>query len=104
MSNHFKRRRLILDGLLLLAVVLAIFSFYGSLQASAEPELQSLETLNSSNQDFGQPIADTPVLTETESTSNSVILANETIAAVIAAENAAIFLPHYLTNLPMITR
>lgn len=104
MSSRFKRRRLILDALLLLAVVLAIFSYHEPWQANAEPEFQRQEVLGNNNQNFGQPIGDTPILSGTEEVSNAVILANETIAAVIAAENSALTPPQYWTSLPVMRR
>lgn len=102
MISHVKRIRLILDGLLVLMVFLAIISYHGPIQVNAEQQSQTVS--GSSVQDFGQPIADTSVLTGTEITSSVVILDNETIAAVIAAENVALTPPQYLTTLPIATR
>lgn len=104
MGSHIKRRRLILDGLLVLAVIAALFSYHEPWHVNAEQQLQNTAATESSNLDDGQPIAETTTFTGTEVTNNAVILANETIAAVIAAENAALTPPQYMTGLPVVTR
>jgi hypothetical protein len=104
MSIPFRRRRLILDSLLVLTVTLAIITYHQPRQVNAEQQSHMQTVFNSNGQIIGQPIADTLVLTGTETISNTVILANETIAAVIAVENAALTPPQYLTSLPVMTR
>jgi len=104
MGSHINRRRLILDGLLVLVVIAAFFSYHEPWHVNAEQQMQSIAVTESSNLDYGQPIAETTTITGTEVTSNAVILANETIAAVIAAENAALTPPQFMTGLPVIAR
>jgi hypothetical protein len=104
MGNHFRRIRLILDALLVLAVVLAIFTYRQSGQANAGLQSQPKAALSDNTWDTqAQSISSMPI-SGTEVIGNSIILDNETVAAVIAAENAALTPPQYLTSLPVITR
>jgi hypothetical protein len=104
MVSHINQRRLILDGLLVLAVVAALFSYHEPWHVNAEQQVQSTAVTENSNQDFGQPIAETTTISGTEAAGDAVILDNETIAAVIAAENAALTPPQFMTGLPVIAR
>jgi hypothetical protein len=103
MGNHYHRFRLILDCVLVLAVILAIFTYRQPRQANAEPLAQPQELSASSTQEIQQQTVGTATLTETEQSDSSIILANETIAAVIAAENAVLTPPLYMADLPVIT-
>lgn len=104
MIAQFRRIRSILDGLLVLAILLAVLLYQHPKLVSAEQQSPIQDLSASSTQVLDQQIADTPTLTETEATSGSTVLANETIAAFIAAENSALTPLHYLTSLPILER
>jgi hypothetical protein len=101
---HFRWIRLILDGILLLSVILAVIAYRQPSQASVEPQTQpqTVQVVSASglSQENTAPI---PSL-ETDPITNSVTLDNNTLAAMIAAENAALTPPQYMTGLPVITR
>jgi hypothetical protein len=104
MAVHLRWIRIILDCLLGLAVILGIFTYSQPKTAIAEQKLQPQEEITGSLQDNQQQITVTAPLTNTEIISASSIEENETIAAIIAVENAALTPPDYLQSLPIISR
>jgi len=83
------------------------FGFFAYRQpgyANVERQSQTQEVIPDSIQDFRQQNAVSITSLETGVISNTVILDNETIAAVIAVENAALTSPQYLSELPIISR
>jgi hypothetical protein len=103
MSIHFRRTRLILDCLLVLAAIFAIFSYRQPGRANAEQNTQAQAVFVDNIRDLKDQSNSSVPITSTDVTNNTIILANETIAAVIAAENAALTPPQYLTSLPVVT-
>jgi hypothetical protein len=91
--------RVILDCVLVVAVILAVFTYHQPSQANAVTQSTVSGEVNSGPQKESGPGS----LIETEVLSGTVILSNEMIAAVIAAENAALTPPQYLTDLPIIS-
>lgn len=98
------KMRLILDGLLVLAVVLAIFSYRQPGLANGEQNGQTQTVIADNMPDLQEQNNSSTPATGPEVSENPVILDNETIAAVLAAENAALTPPQYLTTLPIATR
>ncbi|MGE5123841.1 MAG: hypothetical protein ACM3H7_04940 [Acidobacteriaceae bacterium] len=102
MSGRFgpNRFRLILDCALVVAVILAVFAFHQPGQANAVTR----STINGDAHSGLQQEVGSGTLIETEVLSDTVVLSNEMIAGVIAAENAALTPPEYLIDLPLVTR
>jgi len=99
---HPDRFRLILDCVLVVTVVLAIFmhSQPGHADAVSQPQPSLVADMPAEQQQKPGSVA----LLETGVLSDTVIMSNEMIAAVIASENAALTPAQYLTGLPIVTR
>jgi len=94
--------RFVMDSALVVAVILAIFSYHQPGQANTGTQLQ---TMASAERSAGQPQdAKSDPVFDSEIFGDTFILSNETIAGVIAAENAALTPPQYMTDLPIVAR
>jgi biopolymer transport protein ExbD len=98
------RLRLVMDIFLVLAVIIALTAYLRPSTASAQLPTQSQAA--SSQDSPGLSMQDQPVALalDTDVITGTVILDNETLAAVIAAENAALTQPQYVITLPVIIR
>jgi len=97
------RLRTILDCLLLLAVILVAIGKIHTVQANAENQaIEQRTSMESSLDGLQQNSSSAQVIGE--NSSPAAPLDNNTLAAIIAAENAALTLPQYLTDLPIVTR
>jgi hypothetical protein len=101
---HSHRVRLILDAVLVLLVVVAVFNYRQPRQVLAEQASHTQTALVNNPLSYELEMAGTTVITETKVASNTVVLDNETIAAMIAAENTALTPPQYMTSLPFLAR
>ncbi len=101
---RFHRFRLLLDCLLVIAVLLAIVANYQPDQAIAASQVQLQAVITGIAPEYRQEYQAPITSIETEVIRNSVTLDINTLAAMIAAENAALTLPQYMTDLPIITR
>ncbi len=104
-AKHFNpsRLRTILDCLLVLAVILVAIGNIRSVQANAEYKvIEQRTSLENSLAGLQQNSVNLQIAGE--NSSPSAPLDNNTLAAMIAAENATLTLPQYLTDLPIITR
>jgi hypothetical protein len=99
-----RRMRLILDGLLVLALILAITLSSYPTKANAELQTPASNTQPVSTQALHsqdtlvEPLAGSNPLTD------GVTIDNNTLAAIIAAQNAALTPPQYMIGLPIIQR
>jgi hypothetical protein len=99
---HFRGIRLIIDCLLLLVVILVIIASRQPSQVNAESQPQVIYTEGSLDL---QAQYQAPLPSDvTDVASNSVTLDDNTIAALIAAETAALTSPQIVTSLPIISR
>ena len=97
------RLRTILDCLLVLAVILVAIGNIRTVQANAEHQAIEQGAPMESSQAGSQQNSITAQAAG-ENSSPAAPLDNITLAAMIAAENAALTLPQYLTDLPIVTR
>jgi len=103
-GSMLRRVRLILDGILVLALVLAVILSSHPTQANVEPPASALnaEALSS------QALHAAGNLVEPAASDNppveGVTIDNNTLAVLIAAQNAALSSPQYLIGLPIIQR
>lgn len=96
--------RLVFDSMLLVGVCLAIVAYRQPNLASARSQTQSYLALTDSGQEPQGHYQIAVQLVGTDVISNSVTLDNNSLAAMIAVENAALTSPQYLTGLPIITK
>lgn len=101
---YFRRIRLILDCTLLLAVLLVIMVSFHSTQAKPAAQASPQTILIESSQDLSAQFQLNGAAEVTQAITNSVTLDNNMLAALMAAENAALTSPQYLNDLPIITR
>ena len=101
---HSGGLRTFLDCVLLLAVILVIVGNMHTAEAKTENQVTAqrspmVGTKIQTGQDFA-----TVEITSTIQVPGAVSLDNNQLAAMIAAENAALTPPQYLTDLPIIAR
>jgi hypothetical protein len=94
----------ILDGILVLMVIVAVIAHNHPIQANAETQYSQQVILNATSEGIVDPSQANAVADTTQVISNSVTVDDITLAAMLAAENAALTSPQYLTVLPIITR
>ncbi len=103
-GTNYRRIRLILDGLLLLAVVVVVIVNYHPIQANTESHPSPQVLLTGSSQDISAQPQASGMADITQAITSSVTLDDNTLAALMSAENAALTAPQFLTGLPIITR
>ena len=101
---ELRRWRIILDCVLVLLVVLLAVAGYRPARAGDDRQAFSVSA----------PVADSTALRDSQSATarassvnpspDQPLLDNNTLAEIIAAENAALTLPQYLVDLPMVSR
>jgi hypothetical protein len=101
---NYRRIRLILDCILLLAAVLLVIVNYHPIQANTEPHPSTQAIPTESSQELSAQSQASGMADVTQAITNSVTLDDNTLAALMAAENAALTAPQFLTGLPIITR
>jgi len=99
-----RRFRLILDGILVFALIVAIFLSIQPTKADAELQASALSAeavssraLQLDGRQVEPSASDNPPI-------EGVTIDNNTLAALIAAQNAALTPPQYLIGLPIIQR
>ncbi|HSB65421.1 MAG TPA: hypothetical protein VLD65_02525 [Anaerolineales bacterium] len=97
------RIRWILDGLLLVAVILVVIARIQPTQAHAETQSSPQVILAESSQAFTDQPQVSGMDDVTQAITTSIPLDDITLAALMAAENAALTPPLYLTGLPIIS-
>ena len=101
---NFRKLRLILDCFLLVAVIWVIIARIQPIQASAGTQSSTQWLVNASSQDPDWQPQASGTVDVTQVITSSVPLDDITLAAMMAAENAALTSPQYLTGLPIIRR
>lgn len=103
-SSVIRRMRLILDGILVLALLVAVVLSIQPTKADAELQAPALnveavpsQALHSIGPQLEPTASDNPP-------AEGVLIDNTTLAAIIAAQNAALTPPQYLIGLPIIQR
>ena len=103
-GSTFRRIRLILDCFLLVAMILVVIARIHPIQASAGTQSSPLVILAEISQGLTERSQASQMDDVTQAITSSVPRDDYTLAALMAAENAALTSPQYLTGLPIITR
>ena len=103
-DSIFRRVRLILDCFLVFALILAIILSSHPTQANTELQTTALNAQPANSQALHPQDTLIEPLDSDNPPTDGVTIDDNMLAALIAAENAALTLPQYLIGLPIIQR
>jgi len=90
--------------MLVLAIILVLFVNNHTTQANIDPQLTPQTILTGSAQDLSAQLRTSGTADVNQTITNSITLDDNTLAAMIAAENAALTAPQYMSDLPIINK